>query len=57
LFRDTGKKAAVADYYQFLSDTTADALLYFCEIVKKTTRNHIVWAFYGYLINSTGFPY
>ncbi|MEM4590795.1 MAG: beta-galactosidase [Nitrososphaerota archaeon] len=57
LFRNPGCNAAVADYYQFLSDTTADALLYFCKIAKEETRDKIVGAFYGYLLNATGFPY
>ncbi|MDW8073749.1 MAG: beta-galactosidase [Nitrososphaerota archaeon] len=57
LFRDPGRNAAVADFYQFLSETTADALLYFCRVVKETTRDHLAGAFYGYLLNQTGFPY
>lgn len=57
LFRDPSRNAAVADFYQFLSEITAEALLFFCKVVKEVTRDRIVGAFYGYLLNATGFPY
>jgi len=42
-------KAKVSDYWQCLHETGADALLYFCKIIKDETDNTaLAGAFYGY---------
>lgn len=48
--RDATAEAVVIDYYQFLADLTAEAITYFCGVVKDATdRRALCGTYYGYL--------
>lgn len=57
LFRDPSASRRVSDYFEFHSDTVAEALIHFCKIGKEATNNESIFgAFYGYIISAAGFP-
>jgi hypothetical protein len=57
LLRDPAVSCWVSDYFEFLSDVNADALIHFCKVGKDATHNEsILGAFYGYLICAVGAP-
>ena len=57
LLRDPAASRWVSDYFEFLSDVNADALIHFCKVGKEASSNEsIMGAFYGYLICAFGPP-
>jgi hypothetical protein len=50
VLRDPSKEQRVIDFYQYLSETMADDILYFARIVKDATGGRsLAGAYYGYL--------
>ena len=55
LFRDPVKQRAIMDAQKCIQITTAEAILYFCEIVKKSWgRPVLAGSFYGYYLGTGG---
>ncbi len=55
LLRDPARSRCVSDYYQFLSEANAGALIELCRVARKACAGEsILGAFYGYLLNATG---
>lgn len=46
-FVDFDKNKAIYDFYRAWNIGTADSVLYFAQIIKKVSPNHLVGAFYG----------
>ena len=45
-----GLRVRVRDYFHFFNNGYADAIIYFCKLVKEVTNNtYLVGAFYGYI--------
>ncbi len=48
--RDPAREQRVIDYYQFASETIADAIAYFARVVKQASRGRsLAGSYYGYL--------
>ncbi len=55
LLRNPATSRQVSDFYQFLSETNAEALIELSRVAKNACQGEsLVGAFYGYLINATG---
>lgn len=55
LLRDPAVSRRVSDYYQFLSEVNAEALIEMCGTAKRACDGEsITGAFYGYLLNAAG---
>ncbi|MFN7994329.1 MAG: beta-galactosidase [Bryobacteraceae bacterium] len=55
LFRNPKTSRRCSDYFQFLSEATAEGVVLFCKAGKEASDNQsVMGAFYGYMINATG---
>ena len=55
-FRDPRVEKKVIDYYEFHSDSVANAIIRLSRIVKEEMKDVIVGVFYGYLLQLAGEP-